>query len=173
MATNNCVITGGYTFPCRTNQGGVKAVYIGSFNDTAMTMGLSGSQVFSFSGATVSFFTFTQRQEQASLTNTLVQSVENGTTSWDQTLIIELEQVDSVLGNTINVLAQGIWRIIVLDQNGAYWLVGKSQGAYVTTGTGGPHKAYGDGNKTTITFMAKEPIQASSVATAAALSVIV
>lgn len=169
---STCAITTGYTFPCRTNQGGVKAVYIGSFNDTAMTFGLSGSQIFTISGATVSFYTVSQRQEQASLTNVLVQSVENGTTSWDINVEIQIEQVDSVLFNWINVLSQGLWRIIVLDQNGAYWMVGQKNGAYMITGNGGPHKAYGDGNKTILTFMAKEPLQATSVGTAAALSVI-
>ena len=176
MALTNCLITTGYTFPCRTNQGGVKAVYIGTFNDTSMTMtigtGATVSEVTAFAGATVSFYTVTQRQEQATFTNTFVPSIDNGTTFWEQSVSIVVEQVDNVLANWINILGQGLWRIIVLDNNGSYWLVGSKNGAYMTTGAGGAHKAYGDGNKTTLTFVAKEPLHPYLVASSAATSVI-
>lgn len=177
MALTNCGITTGYTFPCRTNQGGVKAVYVGQFNDTSMTMtlgtGASASQISAFAGSTVSFYTVTQRQEQASLQSTFVPSSENGTTYWDQTVSITIEQVDAALTNWINVLGQGLWRIIVLDNNGVYWLVGARNGAYMTAGQGGPNKAYGDGNKNILTFVAKEAYQPYLVTTSAATSLIV
>jgi len=171
-----CAITNGYSLPCRTNQGGIKAVYVGTFNDTAMTFTYGTvstlNEILAVGGTTVSFYTVSQRQEQGMLTYNLVPSVPNGTTYYDQTVEVVIEQVDNLKSNWANILAQGLWRVIVLDNLGSYWMVGLVNGAYVTTSVGGPNKGYGDGNKLTITFMAKEPLSPTLMAINAATTLI-
>lgn len=170
MALENCTINTGYTFPCRTNNGGVKAIYLGVYSEFETHTMLS-NQIIAFFLPSF-YFTITQRLEQAAFNQNFIGSIENGTTLWEQSVSIVIEQVDATISNWINILGQGLWRIIVLDNNGFYWLIGKKNGAYMTAGQGGPNKVYGDGNKTTITFVTKEPLQATKVSTDAALSVI-
>lgn len=169
----SCVLTGGYTLGCRDNIGGIQEVYIGEYNADALTYVLDGNQVIgTFSGATVSFYTFEQEIETGSYTENGVFSTENGTAFYEQTLSITLHKLDATLRNQILLLGQGKWRIIIKDQRGVYHLMGYQNPVRVSASTPGLGKAYGDLNGAVITFMGKEPEPAYIVASAAALSVI-
>ena len=71
------------------------------------------------------------------------------------------------------LLAQSTLMIIVLDQNGKYWVVGQENGADLTASTQSAGKAYGDLNGTTVSFMGKEssPAREMDAATFATLTV--
>ena len=170
----SCVLTDGYTLGCRDNIGGIQTVYIGEWNGDDLTYGFTTSNVIdSFSGATVSFYTFEQEIEVGSYTENGVFSTENLTAFYEQTLTITLHKLDAVLRNQILLLGQGKWRIIIKDQRGLYWLMGKQNPVRVSAATPGLGKAYGDLNGAVITFMGKEPEPAHEVTSTAALSVIV
>lgn len=168
-----CILTAGYTLGCRDNIGGIQEVYIGEWNGDSLTYTFGTNNIIAtFSGATTSFFTFEQEVETGSFTENGVFSTENGTAFYEQTLSITLHKLEAPLRNTILVLGQGKWRIIVKDQRGKYWLMGKQNPVRVSASTPGLGKAYGDLNGAVITFMGKEPEPAYEVASAAALSVI-
>lgn len=170
----SCVITNGYTLGCRDNIGGIQEVYIGEWNGDDMTYGLTSSgAISSFGGATVSFYTFQQEIETGSYTENGVFSTENLTAFYEQTLSITLHKLDASLRNKLLVLGQGKWRIMIKDQRGTYWLMGKQNPVRVSASNPGLGKAYGDLNGATITFLGKEPEIATVVESAAALSVIV
>jgi hypothetical protein len=168
-----CLLTTGYTLGCRDNIGGIQAVYIGEYNGDGLTYTLDANQVIgTFSGATVSFYTFEQEIETGSYTENGVFSTENGTGFYEQTLAITLHKLEASLRNKLMILGQGKWRIIVLDQRGKYWLMGYQNPVRVSASTPGLGKAYGDLNGAVVTFMGKEPGIAYEVSSAAALSVI-
>lgn len=168
-----CLLTNGYTLGCRENIGGIQEVYIGEWNGDSMTYTLGVDSIIgTFSGATVSFYTFEQEIETGSYTENGVFSTENGTAFYEQTLTITLHKLDAALRNKILVLGQGKWRIIIKSQNGAYYLMGYQNPVRVSAATPGLGKAYGDLNGAVITFMGKEPAPAYLVSSAAALSVI-
>ena len=168
-----CVLTNGYTLGCRDNVGGIQEVYIGEYNGDSMTFALGTDNIIgTFSGATVSFYTFEQEIETGSYTENGVFSTENGTAFYEQTLTITLHKLDAALRNKILLLAQGKWRIIVKDQRGVYHILGKQNPVRVSASTPGVGKAYGDLNGVVLTFLGKEPEPAHIVASAAALSVI-
>jgi len=168
-----CVLTNGYTLGCRDNIGGIQEVYIGEYNGDSLTYTFGVDNIIgTFSGATVSFYTFEQEIETGSYTENGVFSTENGTAFYEQTLTITLHKLEAALRNKILILGQGKWRIIVKDQRGKYWLIGKQNPVRVSAATPGLGKAYGDLNGAVITFMGKEPEPAYEVASAAALSVI-
>lgn len=170
----SCVLTDGYTLGCRDNIGGIQTVYIGEWNGDDLTYGFTTSNVIdSFSGATVSFYTFEQEIEVGSYTENGVFSTENLTAFYEQTLTITLHKLDAVLRNQILLLGQGKWRILIKDQRGLYWLMGKQNPVRVSAATPGLGKAYGDLNGAVITFMGKEPEPAHEVTSTAALTVIV
>ena len=168
-----CVLTSGYSLGCRDNIGGVQEVYIGEWNGGSMTYVLGTDSIIgTFSGATVSFYTFQQEIETASYTENGQFSIENGTSFYEQTLTITLHKIEAALRNKILLLGQGKWRVIVKDQRGIYHLMGYQNPVRVTASTPNLGKAYGDLNGAVITFMTKEPTPAYEVSSTAALSVI-
>lgn len=168
-----CILTSGYTLGCRDNIGGIQEVYIGEYNSDSMTYVLGTDSIIgTFSGATVSFYTFEQELETASYTENGVFSTENGTAFYEQTLTITLHKLDAALRNKILLLGQGKWRIMVKDQVGNYHLLGKQNPIRVSAATPGVGKAYGDLNGVVITFLGKEPEPAHLVSSIAALKLI-
>lgn len=172
MATT-CVLTSGYSLGCRDNIGGVQEVYIGEWNSSSMTYVLGTDNIIgTFSGATVSFYTFQQEIETASYTENGQFSIENGTSFYEQTLTITLHKIEAALRNKILLLGQGKWRVIIKDQRGKYHLMGFQNPVRVSASTPNLGKAYGDLNGAVITFMTKESTPAYEVAASAALQVI-
>lgn len=166
-----CILSSGYTLPCRVIAG-VQAVYIGTYNSgLTYTYGTSSNanQIISFAGSTSSFYKFEQTIETGSLTNTGNFNEQNGTAYYDQVCEITVHNVSQTLIDQVTSLGQGRWRILVLDNNGNYFLIGKSFPVSVTALTGGLGKADGDLQGFTITFTGKEKepmIQATSTAVA-------
>jgi hypothetical protein len=168
-----CILTNGQSLGCRDNIGGIQEVYIGEWNSDSMTYVLGSDNIIAtFSGATVSFYTFEQEIETGSYTENGVFSTENGTAFYEQTLSITLYKLEAALRNKILLLGQGKWRIMILDQRGKYWLMGYQNPVRVSASTPGLGKAYGDLNGSIITFMGKEPEPAHEVAASAALQLI-
>jgi hypothetical protein len=168
-----CVLTNGYTLGCRDNIGGVQEIYIGEYNGDSLGYTFGTDNIIgTFSGATVSFYSFEQEIETASYTENGVFSTENGTAFYEETLVLTLHKLDASLRNKILLLGQGKWRILIKDQRGVYHLMGKQNPVRVSASTPGVGKAYGDLNGAVITFMGKEPEPAHIVESVAALSVI-
>ncbi len=170
----SCVLTSGYNVPCK-GAAGISSVYIGSYtNNLTYTLGTSSSlnQIVTFTAGTSSFYTFVQEVEQGSLTEKGNFNPQLGSAFYEQTAEITLTNVTQTLVDQVSSLGKGRWRIIVLDSNGNYWLLGKVNAVSVTDTTGGLGKALGDLNGYTITFTGKEADPLIQVTTAAATSVI-
>lgn len=168
-----CVLTNGYTLGCRDNIGGIQEVYIGEYNGDAMTYTFGTfSVITAFSGATVSFYTFEQDAQVGSYMENGVFSTENGTSFYEQTAMITLHKLEADLRNKLLILGQGKWRVLIKDQRGKYWLMGKQNPVRVSASTPQLGKAYGDLNGAVVTFAGFEPEIAYEVEAAAALSLI-
>lgn len=169
-----CLLTSGYTIPCRSIAG-VQKVFIGTWNDQSLTFGATSNDgtITSFGGATVSFYTFQQPIETSSFTAPAETSIENNAIQYKQALSINVHSMSATLANTIKILGQGVWRIMILDKNGNYFLMGKSGPVQVSAIDGGLGKAGTDLNGATITFSSVEDQMIYAVAPAAALGLIV
>ena len=172
----SCLITEGYSIACK-GIAGVQAVFIGEWNgnDIGYTIGtgLTAGQITAFTGATVSFYEFQQTIETGALTEAGNFNVQNGTAFYEETVEITIHNTNATLLEQVNVLGRGRWRILVLDVNGNYFLVGKQNPVQVSAVAGGLGKAYGDLNGFTITFTGKEYDVLTQVTTSAAQSVII
>jgi hypothetical protein len=172
-----CPITYGYTVPCKST-GGIQSVYIGQYNSgltyttDSSSPGATSSfnTITGFGGATSSFYKFEAQLETASLVEAGAFSNENGTAFYTQTAMIVLQGLNQPLVEQINILGKGRWRIIFLDQNGLYWLMGKQNPVNVSASTPGLGKAYGDLNGAIITFEGKEPAPITQVSSAALIA---
>jgi hypothetical protein len=172
-----CVITSGINLPCR-NVGGVapEGIFIGQWQcpgANAMTIGLTSSgEISSFSGATVSFYQFCQDIEIASLSETGVVSIENGTAYNEITLTFTVFNFDQTTQNLFTSLMNGRWRVLVRSNSGNWYFLGFSNPVNVSDATGGINKMLGDLNGVTFTMTAKEALGILQVTDSAAQSVI-
>lgn len=169
-----CDLSYGYNVPCKS-VGGVQAIWVGTYNsglvytlDTSAP-GLTSSYntITGFTGSVGTFNLFEANLETASLVETGNFSVENGTAFYTQTCEITVYGMKQSLVEQINILGKGRWRIIILDQAGNYWLMGKQNPVNVTAATPGLGKAYGDLNGAIITFEGREPAPITQVSSAA------
>ena len=170
----SCPITYGYSLPCKSTAG-VQAVYISTYS-TGLTYTIDSSAsgatssygtITGFGGTVGTFYHFQLPNQVISFTQDGASSDENGTTFVTQTLELTLYSLTQPIVELINILARGNWRIILLDQNGNYWLMNKQNPVTVTTYTPGLGKAFGDLNGAVITFQGMEPYAANQVSSAA------
>lgn len=155
----SCLINSGYSLGCRDNTGGVLRVYIGNFTPN-VEYGVDADDVIvglTYSGATVSYYTFEQEMETAEFNQTLTTSIENGTIFYDQQLTLMFHKNDADLRNQLLLLSQGNLSVIVVDQRNEAWLMGYQNGVRAISGAMNTGKAYGDMNGITITLQGKEP----------------
>lgn len=169
----SCTLTSGYSLGCRDSLGGIQRVFIGTW-DADTVYGLTGpcDTINTISGPTGSFYTFEQELETASFIQNGQYSTENGTSFYEQVLEITLQKLDACNRDQIKILGQGVWRVLILDQRGQYWLMGKQNPVRVTAATPQLGKAFGDLNGAVITFTGKEPEPAFAVTTAVAQTLI-
>ena len=169
----SCILTNGYTVGCKS-QAGVQKVFIGTWNDSSLTYTYGTNSIINaFGGATSSFYTFQQTIETSSYTAPAEVSTENNAIQYNQTLAINVQGMNAALLNQIKILGQGVWRILILDKNGSYFLMGKSGPVQVSAIDSGLGKVGTDLNGAMITFTSKEDQPLYEVTSAAALTLIV
>jgi hypothetical protein len=171
-----CILSNGWSLGCRDRQGGIQKVFIGQWNGTTLATtvgtGASASIITAFTSGTSSFYTFEQELESASFTQKSVTNNDNGTVYYEQTISINLQGLDGQTVDKIRILDQGKFRIMVLDQNGRYWFLGRQNGVRTTESTPSVGKALGDMNGAMLTFLGREPLPAYEVVASAATIII-
>lgn len=166
-----CDISAGRIEPCKTSNGGLKAVYIinyGSFTpadvnydaiDTdSITEILSSPTAYKYDLKGTSTF------EQ-----TITSSRENGTTVFGQTLTLNLKKLSAKDNKQIKLLAYGRPQVIVEDNNGNFFLAGLIHGMEVS-GTISTGAGLADLSGYSLTFAGEEPVAANNFATTLALA---
>jgi hypothetical protein len=173
MATSCSCVLSEYTLACRNNTGGIQKIWISCY-DSNITWTLDGTNVITGAtgGSGNSWYAFEQEIETGSFLQNGQFSTENGTTFFEQVLEITLHKMDAAQRNRIQSLVIGAWRVIVLDQQGTYWMMGFQNPVRVSSATPQLGKAYGDLNGAILTFNGKEPENAYSIQTAFALTLI-
>src|SRR3989304_1559467 len=113
----SCIFTTGYSLGCKDNLGGVQK-----------------------------FYTFEQRNEVGEYKEDGAHSVENGTNYWTQIASLTLYKNQASVRDLLLVLSQSRLQVLVLDQNGKYFMMAEQNGADLTASSIGLGKAYGDLN---------------------------
>ncbi len=170
-----CVLNQGIALSCRDNTGGIARIWVMEFN-SGLVMGLTGSTsdtIATFTGVTSSAYEIQQDVEVGSFTQAVEASNENGTVAFTQACEITIPKLNATLRNTIKVLVQGKWRVIIEDQLGQYWLMGYRNAARVNAGNADLGKAFLDLNGLKITFSNKESQPAFLVSSTALATVAV
>lgn len=159
-----CALTQGYTFDCKDNIGGLKAVWFIGWNDVASVTVASGVVSAITKGAGKVFYKYQLVRNTASFTENIAGSIENGTVVYNQELTIVINKMQVSMRNEILLLAQNNMMAVVEDQNGRYWLAGRYNGLDLLSGTAGTGTAQSDRNGYSLTFSGGEKELAPEVA---------
>jgi hypothetical protein len=157
----SCILSNGYTLPCKDGHAGIKVCYIGTFDGEQAYQLDADDQIIGLTGSTasyVSYYTFEQELETAELKET--PGYENNNVYYTQNLSLTFYKNSKELRNMFLVLNQAPLSVII----------GAENGLRATAGERSHGKAFSDMNGFTITLTGKEaksyyPITAAGFAT--------
>jgi hypothetical protein len=159
-----CSITiSGRAFPCKDAIGGVKRIWVKSFD--AADWGTVTSGAISDAASAITVYGFEVTKNSSSFTETITASVENGTVFYAQEISVTFPKLTATDQAELYDLAKSRLSIIVQDNNDNYWIVGVRRGVELTGGTHQTGAATGDLNGYQLTFTAEEAIPAPSLTT--------
>ena len=156
-------IDNGIAKSCSNNAGGVSKIYITDFdNVTGITA--SGGTVSSITMSD-SFYEFVFNKNTSEFNENAQINLENGSTFFEQTVILKIPRREVSKRNVIEKLVAGQKDLIVIvkDANSLYWLLGEDNGMNVTTIESAAGVAKEDGSNYTITILSQETDQAKAV----------
>jgi hypothetical protein len=148
-----CSIAKGRVLPCKSAVGGLKNIYFSNY-DADISALLPTAGVITFDNSET-FYKY-EIKGNSSLETAINSSRENGTTFYESTLNATFTFLDSATQEEIKLLAAGRPQIVIEDNNGTFFLVGKDHGAEVTGGTIVTGAAMGDLSGFTLTLTAQE-----------------
>lgn len=151
-----CALTQGYSLDCRDSLGGITEVYFIEFSNVSAVTEASGVVSAITKGSGKVFRKYQLVPATSSLTENINANVQNGTVYYAQELSIILNKLQANTRNEILLLAKNILMAVVTDNNGKYWLLGRTNGLNVTGGSGSTGTAQGDRSGYTLTFSAME-----------------
>ena len=154
-----CELTKGRSLDCRTEVGGVRAIYLCQYEDATLTEALG--EVTDFEGVST-VYKYELKRGTAAFTEALTASSENGTVFYEPNVNIKLHKLTKEDRQEIKLLAQN--RLIVFVElntklasgNNIILCLGKDNGMEVSTGTAQSGAAFGDMNGYDLTFMGME-----------------
>ena len=162
-----CDITLGRNEPCKDSVGGLRNVFIQNFSRTYTGSLVGGTGSLSdtinggFSGSTVYNY---ELKGNSTYTETIVTSRDNGTTAFQQVLVLNLKSLDATETKQLKLLSYGRPQIFVQTNNGDTLFVGRINGADVTEGSIAETGAsFGDKYGYSITFTGMEQLPANYV----------
>lgn len=166
-----CALTSGYSLDCKDSSGGIVEIYFMEKANATTISEASGVVTGITKANGKRFYKYELPKETGSLTETINGNVQNGTIFYSSELKLIVNKLNTTVRNEIKLLAQNTLIAVAKDNNGKYWMVGKSRGVDLTTGTSGTGTAFGDRSGYDLTFAGSEPEPMIEVngATAAAL----
>jgi len=157
----SCDISRGRLEPCKDSVGGLNAVYF--INKGGITAGydVTDTDVIDDLG-TPTAYKF-DIKGGSTYTENITSSRENGTTTFEQVLELQLTKLTKEDHKTVKLLAYGSPHILIEDNNGNVFVAGLEHGLDVSGGTIVSGAAMGDMSGYTLTFSGMEKAPANFV----------
>ena len=143
-----CIQTlSGLTRDCSNSMGGIKEVYIANFDDVSgVTITSDIITTISMVGA-AKFKKYSFRPQTAELVSTPQVNSENGVAYIQSVLTMQFAKMDTTKRLEINALSLGDLALVVVDNNGKMWYLGKDNPVTASGGDSGTGKAFTDANR--------------------------
>ena len=151
----SCAITQGFTLDCRDSVGGIQALYINTVaNVTAYTEASGTVSALTKSGV---FYKYELEEENSMAQRVATGNRQNGTVFFAQEITAIFQKLTYQTRDKLVALHKNRLVIVVKDNNGKFWIMGKDRGLMTTTSTGATGTAMGDLNGYTVVFAGNEP----------------
>ena len=168
-----CSVTSARGLNCRDQVGGVKAIYLSTF-DPAFYDGLTitaSSNTVTAIGAAQSVYRYDVRPQTSSFTVTM-NAADAGSAAYDIACEVTLHSMTSADNAELANVVGSLMVVYVLDANDNVWVLGAQNGVQVTAGTASTGTARADLNGYTLSITGSDStlpllITASADATAA------
>lgn len=155
----SCYISSGVALGCSDGIGGIKKIYIvgGGGEVTGFTYDADGGITGATSSSGTTLYGFELKRNTSSLVQNTTKSFENSSLFWEQVLTVVLYKYDQDKRNQLKVLGQNDQlQIIAIDQNDVKYMLGQTNGMYLSGGSAGTGTAYGDRNGFEMIFSGQE-----------------
>jgi hypothetical protein len=157
----SCDISRGRIEPCKDSVGGLNAVYfINKGSIGTVTYDATDTDVIDSLGTGVAAYKF-DIKGASTFTENITSSRENGTTTFEQVLELQLTKLTKEDHKTVKILAFGSPSILVEDNNGNVFVAGLEHGLDVSGGTIVSGASMGDMSGYTLTFSGMEKAPAN------------
>jgi len=157
----SCDISRGRLEPCKDSVGGLNAVYF--INKGGITAGydVTDTDVIDDLGSPTAYkFDI---KGGSTYTENITSSRENGTTTFEQVLELQLTKLTKEDHKTVKLLAYGSPHVLIEDNNGNVFVAGLEHGLDVSGGTIVSGAAMGDMSGYTLTFSGMEKAPANFI----------
>jgi len=152
----SCDISRGRLEPCKDSVGGLNAVYIINKGDLGVVdYNATNTDVIDSFAGTPTAYKF-DIKGGSTYTENITSSRENGTTTFEQVLELQLTKLTKEDHKTVKLLAYGSPHILVEDNNGNVFVAGLEHGLDISGGTIVSGAAMGDMSGYTLTFSGME-----------------
>lgn len=148
-----CNLTIGRQLDCKDYIGGIRTVMFQVVADYAPTY--SGNVLASIAADTV--YRYELAKGTGSFTETIQTAPENGTIFYEGAVNLKLHKLSATWRDEIKLLVQNRLVVYILDNNNNQWVIGETNGAELSAGTGSTGAALGDLNGYDLTFTSQEP----------------
>jgi hypothetical protein len=153
-----CLLTQGRQEVCKESVGGLQGAYFINFTTGSFTKNGAGEITALPTGSTVYYY---ELKGNSTYTETVNSSRDNGTTFFNQELVLNLKKLTNEMTTQLKLMAYGRPQIVVWTNNGDALLVGEKEGADVTAGTIQTGGAMGDLYGYSVTFTGMERLPAA------------
>ena len=158
----SCDISRGRLEPCKDSVGGLNAVYFINKGDLSVSYGDASNPDVIDDLGTATAYKF-DIKGGSTYTENITSSRENGTTTFEQVLELQLTKLTKEDHKTVKLLAYGSPHILIEDNNGNVFVAGLEHGLDVSGGTIVSGAAMGDMSGYTLTFSGMEKAPANFV----------
>lgn len=154
MACSTATLTG-IALDCG-NVGGIQKIYVANVADVStISVDASGEVSAITMAAAAKFKTYSFRKGNASFTVEGVRDDKNGTYFATTKITAQFNKMDKDKRSELIQLVKANAYVIVLDNNGTYWFVGKDGYVSLTTGSGQSGATMAEGNFYNIELMSE------------------
>ena len=151
-----CDLTAGRLLDCKSNVGGIRSILIyAGLNYDPNYSGSGGWFVLNTTPITA--YRYDLPKGTGNLSEAVISSAENGSTYYEDTLVIKLNRLDNAMRDELKLIAQSRMRIFILDNNRDGWVMGEVNGAELVDGTAATGMSLSDNYGYTLTFKSQEP----------------
>jgi len=160
---SSCYISSGVQLGCSDGIGGINYIYILGGASGATVSGVTYDANDEITGATGNgtFYKFALKRNTSVLDQAVNKNFANGTIYYTPTLKVVFYYYQASLRDQVLLLAKNDnLQVIAVDRNGTQYMLGLTNGLYISAGTASSGTQFADRNGWEITFTGEEPLLA-------------